>query len=254
MFGAIVITASASGYFMGLRHTGSQLRPVAAVSLAVPDPARLAVLATGTVRVATSYAEQDRRRDGPNARWDNSLARLVQPPVDLTTLTHPTEAERARALRERAGRRAYDGAPPLVPHPIAQDSAAACLTCHGPGLVIKDRVASKISHPPYASCTQCHVPSVGPRLPTRETALLEPLAENQFVGLSAPLKGARAWPEAPPTIPHSTRMRTDCLSCHGPQGLAGLRTPHPQRLSCLQCHAPAADLDQHRFLSASPDL
>lgn len=252
IFGAIVVTASASGYFMGLRQTGSQLNPVAAVSLAVPDAARQAPREAGIVPLATGYADQDRLRDGPNAAWQNHLSKLVQPVANLAALTNVSEADRARALRERAARRAFDGAPPAVPHPIPQESPAACLACHGPGLVIKDKVASRMSHEPLASCTQCHVPSVGTRLPTRETALLAPIAENVFAGLDAPLRGARAWPQAPPTIPHGTRMRSDCLSCHGPQGLFGLRTPHPERVSCQQCHAPGADLDQHRFLSGGP--
>lgn len=253
IFSAIVITASASGYFMGLRQTGSQLNPRPAVSLAVPDEARRAILQTETVPVATRYSQQDRLNDGPNGAWENHMAKLVQSPVDHSTLTNVTEAERALALRERAARRAYDGAPPVVPHPIAQDSAAACLACHGSGLVIKDKVASKMSHALHTSCTQCHVPSVGPRIPVQETALREPLAENQFAGLNAPLKGTRAWPQAPPTIPHSTLMRGDCLSCHGPQGLYGLRTPHPDRRSCVQCHAPGAEMDQHKFLPAGPN-
>jgi nitrate reductase (cytochrome), electron transfer subunit len=118
------------------------------------------------VPVATRYREQDRLKDGPNAAWENHLNTLVQPVVDRGALTNVTEAERALALRERASRRAFDG--------------------------------------------------------------------------------------APPTIPHSTLMRTDCLSCHGPQGLYGLRTPHPERQSCLQCHAPGAHLDQYQFLSAGP--
>lgn len=247
IIGAAVITASASGYFMGLRQTGSQLNPTRTISLAVPDAARLAVLETEAVPVATSYREQDRLRDGPNAAWENRLDKLVQPVTDLAALTNVTEAERALALRERTARRAFDGAPPVVPHPIAQDSAAACLACHGPGLVIKDKVASKMSHALHVSCTQCHVPSVGPRIPVQETALSKPLTENQFAGLTAPLQGQRAWPQAPPTIPHSTLMRSDCLSCHGPQGLFGLRTPHPDRQSCLQCHVPNAELDQHHF-------
>jgi nitrate reductase (cytochrome), electron transfer subunit len=154
---------------------------------------------------------------------------------------------RALALAERAGRRAYDGAPPVVPHPVAQQSAAACLACHGPGLVVKDKVASKMSHPLHSNCTQCHVPAAGPQIPVTDPLLRVPLAENVFAGSEAPLKGSRAWPQAPPTVPHSTFMRSDCLSCHGPQGLFGLRTPHPERQSCLQCHAPGAGLDQRDF-------
>jgi cytochrome c-type protein NapB len=168
----------------------------------------------------------------------------------LNAPTNITDTQRARARDQRAGRRAFDGAPPVVPHPITQDSSVACLVCHGAGLEVKDKFASKISHSLYASCTQCHVPGAGIGLAGVDAALLEPLAENQFAPATPPLRGNRAWPQAPPTIPHGTRMRSDCLSCHGPRGLFALRTPHPERQACVQCHAPSADLDQHNFLSS----
>lgn len=245
---AALLTASVSGFFMGLRQTGSQLNPTQPTSLAVRAPEELDHPEFGKVAAARRYSEQNRLADGPNAAWTNHLAKLVQATVDYSTFTNVSEAERTAALQERAGRRAYDGAPPVVPHPVPQDSAASCLACHGPGLVIKDKVASKMSHAAYTSCTQCHVPAVGPRIPLQDTALLAQLSGNDFQGLNAPLKGERAWPKAPPTVPHSTLMRSDCLSCHGPQGLFGLRTPHPDRQSCTQCHVPSAELDQHRFL------
>lgn len=249
--GAILVTAAVSGYFMGLRQTGSQLNPVPSISLVKPYTARAVAGEVSAVRVAGSYAEQRRAKEGPNANWDNHVAKITRPVADFSSLTNVTEEERAAALAERAARRAFDGAPPVVPHPINQTSAGSCLACHGEGLVVKDKVASKISHPVYTSCTQCHVASTGSSIPVPESPLLQPLAENQFVGLEAPLKGSRAWPLAPPTIPHSTSMRGDCLSCHGPQGLFGLRTPHPDRQACVQCHVPGADLDQRRFLPAS---
>jgi cytochrome c-type protein NapB len=249
--GAILITTAISGYFMGLRQTGSQLTAVRTISLAVPDAQRHAILETQSVPRATSYGEQKRLQDGANADWENHLRKLIQPGVDLTTLTNVSDADRALALRERSSRRAYDGAPPVVPHPVPQDSAASCLACHGPGLVIKDKVASKMSHAPYASCTQCHVPAVGPGILAPESELLAALAENEFAGLAGPQKGTRAWAQAPPTVPHSTLMHSDCLSCHGPQGLFGLRTPHPERQACVQCHVPGAELDQHFFFPAT---
>jgi nitrate reductase (cytochrome), electron transfer subunit len=191
--------------------------------------------------------------DGPNANWQSHIGHLVQPVVPPGTLTNVSDQLRALAREQRALRRAYDGAPPLVPHPITQDSAASCLACHGPGLVVKDRTASKISHEHFTSCTQCHVSSVGLQIPTGDNLLLQPMTENQFVGFQAPLKGTRAWPDAPPTVPHSTLMRSDCISCHGPNGLPGLRTPHPERHSCTQCHVPAAELDQHLFMPLLTD-
>lgn len=249
--GAVLVTAAFSGYFMGLQQTGSQLNTPRTISLTVPEAERLAILETQNVPVATSYSEQRRLQDGPNADWENHLRKLIQTPVDMATLTNVSEADRVLALSERSRRRAFNGAPPVVPHPVAQDSAASCLACHGPGLVIKNKVASKMSHAVYTSCTQCHVPAGGPRILQPESELLTPIAENQFVGLAASLKGSRAWPQAPPTIPHSTLMRSDCSSCHGPQGLFGLRTPHPDRQACVQCHLPGAELDQRFFFSTA---
>ncbi len=67
---------------------------------------------------------------------------------------------------------------------------------------------------------------------------------NLFEGTASPPGAVRPWAHAPPVIPHTTLMRTDCLSCHGPAAYAGLRTDHPQRSNCVQCHAVAASLDQ----------
>lgn len=248
---AILLTAAVSGYFMGLRQTSSQISMTRPISLVITESERRALLETNAVPMAVPYWKQDWLKEGANATWHNRIGNLVQPVPDLSGLTNVTVAERALALKQRAARRAFDGAPPVVPHPIAQDSSAACLVCHGPGLVVKDKVASKISHARYASCTQCHVPSVGSQIPTGDIALLEPIASNQFVGLTAPLKGSRAWPTAPPTVPHATLMRSDCTSCHGLQGLFGLRTPHPNRQACVQCHAADAELDQRKFIASS---
>jgi cytochrome c-type protein NapB len=251
LIGAILLTVSVSGFFMGLRQTGSQISMTRPVSLVTPEAERGAIPESNLVPVAVSYADQDWLRDGPNGQWQNHVANLAQPPPNIAALTNATEAERLLALAERAARRAFDGAPPVVPHSIAQDSSAACLACHGPGLAVKDKVASRISHAHYSSCTQCHVASGGTELLMGESTLLAPIAANVFVSVTPPLKGSRAWPLAPPTIPHSTLMRSDCLSCHGPRGLFGLRTPHPDRQSCVQCHASDAALDQHIFSSTA---
>ncbi len=243
--GAVLVTVAVSGYFMGLRQTGSQISMNQPVSLVAPDPDRRALSGSDIPPAAVAYAQQDWLRDGANAQWRSHVADLLQPPVDPAMATNVTEAQRAMAVAARAARRAFDGAPPVVPHPIAQDSSAACLACHGPGLAVKDKVASRISHAAYSSCSQCHVAAGGLGLGGAGPALLAPLAGNHFAGAEAPLKGSRAGPHAPPTIPHGTRMRGDCLSCHGPRALFGLRTPHPERQSCAQCHAADAALDHH---------
>lgn len=251
--GAVLATTAVSGYFMGLHQVGSHLNRTQPASLAAPEPARLAVLTHRAVPVATPYLRQDRRADGPNAGWHSRLDQLVQPgpPAEPDAAVRPVDEAALAGLRAaRAARRAYDGAPPTVPHAIHQTSSAACLACHGPGLAIKDRVASRLSHARFTECTQCHVPAAGPAPLRAAEELLTALAANDFAGLAASGPGTRAWPQAPPTIPHATFMRGNCLSCHGPQGAHALRTPHPERVACTQCHVADALRDQHQLLRA----
>jgi cytochrome c-type protein NapB len=200
---------------------------------------------------ATSYRDFDRRRAGPNRDWHNTVASLQQPKLDLFQPPQRNEASRRETLAARARRRAFDGAPPVVPHPIDQRSTASCLVCHGEGLSIGTAPtgvatrATKLSHGFLANCTQCHV--------EQQATDLEafPHVENSFEGKAAPLGGRRAWTGAPPTVPHSVFMRESCLSCHGPAGAEPIRTTHAWRTNCLQCHAPSAVLDQ---AAANDDL
>ncbi len=240
-----------SGYFVGLRQTNSAIAMTRAVEVVKEETHRDLTGATA-VPAAVRYIDQDWSAHGPNGLWRNSLLDFVQQPAATPDKPVPPELKRA-ALHARAGRRAFDGAPPTVPHPVTQDSSAACLACHGQGLQVKDRFASKISHPVLGgSCTQCHVSTAGAFTAAEAALYNAPLAENSFQGSEAPPNGPRAWPGAPPVIPHRTLMRNDCMSCHGPNGLFALRTPHPDRQSCTQCHVPAAANDQRLFTDAPP--
>lgn len=155
-----------------------------------------------------------------------------------------TEGMKLAALADRAKNRAFDGAPPTVPHPTdGMTTAANCLVCHGPGLRLGDRVATRMSHPQYSTCVQCHAP--GP--PAAVAAFAGPEPDNRFVGAYRAGAGERAGPGAPPTVPHTTWMRQDCTSCHGLVARPGLRTTHPWLTNCAQCHAPSAGLDQVAF-------
>lgn len=234
--GAMVVTTAVSGFFMGMLQTRSQLNLTEPKQL-VGDARDLTEVPPGGVPVAVSYARQDWLREGSNAQWHNDLSKLVQPPAPAGPPPVATLEERAAAVSQRMERRAYDGAPPVVPHPVTQESSASCLACHGPGLAVKDRLASRISHEHFSSCTQCHVPVGGTGLPAVEQGLLVSFGTgNNFRGVSATGRSTRAWPGAPPTVPHPLLMRSDCLSCHGPVGLSGLRTSHPERQQCVQCH------------------
>lgn len=167
----------------------------------------------------------------PPVRAESSVAPVPSSPV-------ASQAKLA-ALAERAEFRAFFGAPPVIPHEIAEfDSEAVCLTCHGADA---DEAAPKIPHAHLASCTQCHV------VAELELFTELDLPPNSFAGLAEPVSGRRACRGAPPVIPHSIHMRERCLGCHGSGGRAGMQSSHPERQSCLQCHATTAALNQ-RFV------
>lgn len=133
----------------------------------------------------------------------------------------------------RAARRAYAGAPPVIPHPRM---GASCLSCHdGRGVFVPEYgFAPPSPHKETkgmgsARCEQCHAFQV-------EKGVFR---ANTFQGAtSPPLPAPRMYRGAPPVIPHPVFMREACLSCHdGPGAREPIRTSHPERSRCLQCHA-----------------
>lgn len=140
----------------------------------------------------------------------------------------------ARSLDSRAAGRAYDGAPPVIPHALI----GSCVTCHdddgseiaGIGVAPASPHGSAAAAGALRRCRQCHVAA--------ETQELR--VASVFSGLpQGPWKGGRATPGAPPTIPHTLQLRENCLACHaGPASRVEIRTSHPERPRCRQCHVP----------------
>jgi nitrate reductase (cytochrome), electron transfer subunit len=203
-------------------------------------------IADSTARTddSRSYRDMQARDYGPNGRLPPSWFETIQRPPDLLAPVVQTDAERAGALELRAGRRAFDGAPPTIPHPVDQYATPACIACHETGARVGGLVAPKMSHARRDSCLQCHVVAADAH-PARTAP---PAPETTFVG-ARPARGERAWTGAPPTIPHTTWMRDHCDSCHGTNGKLGMRTTHPWRTACQQCHTPSATLDQRPAMS-----
>ncbi len=187
---------------------------------------------------AVTYLEQPRLTISPNLNWEQRVDLTGSRPRSEPGTVAPSLAQKRAALEARASRRAYDGAPPVIPHPVDSIDASSCLSCHEHGLAIGSVLAPAIPHAAYASCTQCHAP------PAADFLRSVPLPASTFVGRSAPVAGPRASAVAPPVIPHATHMRENCLACHGPSGHAALRSTHPERQSCTQCHAPSAEYNQ----------
>ncbi len=134
---------------------------------------------------------------------------------------------------ERAKRRAYDGAPPVIPH---QPMGMNCIACHNErGMDVADvGFAPPSPHErteglsALSRCEQCHV------FRTTDAKFVA----NTFAGLPQDLRpGARAYDGAPPVLPHGLLMHENCLACHsGPAAREEIRTTHPERENCVQCH------------------
>ena len=148
--GVIVLALTLVGFLEGIAE------PQAATAEPT-SPALHSV--TGDVPHAVAYRNMAAARLSPNAGFQSSLKELRFEKPSIFDPVERTPEMKMAALIDRARTRAFDGAPPVIPHTIEQQSAASCLACHGQGIRMGDRIASKVSHPHYASCTQCHVES-----------------------------------------------------------------------------------------------
>jgi nitrate reductase (cytochrome), electron transfer subunit len=235
--GAIAVGIGLVGFLVGIAE------PV------VPTRAtdRVPAIPTESTRLAPSYREINSAVVGPNQSWTSSFALLKQTRPDLFAPVVRTPAMKDAALRDRLRTRAFDGAPPVIPHRVEQQSAQSCLVCHRDGMQLGHQIATKISHPHIANCLGCHVEQAG-SLPI---AIYAETPANLFAGLLRAGPGFRAMPGAPPSIPHTTHLRGDCLSCHGLIARPGLRTTHPWLQNCVQCHASPAETERIPFQASS---
>jgi cytochrome c-type protein NapB len=166
--------------------------------------------------------------------------------ASTTVACAPPDGVPQSDARVRAARRAFDGAPPVVPH---DDFGMTCGECHNAqGMPVEDvGFAPASPHDgttrAYSTirCRQCHVFTLDDGL----------FVENGFVGFAQDLRqGERLNPLAPPVIPHLTLMRENCQACHtGPGARAVITSEHPERDRCRQCHVEALTRDE--FVSAS---
>lgn len=208
-----------------------------------PAPKPAVAAPAAAVPKAPSYREiRDRELLAP-AGGPSELA-LQQPlPAEVSQTVAAALDQRRNAVAQRKRLRAYDGAPPAVPHAVQQDGLLACAACHAEGLRVGAKPIPQISHANYTLCTQCHVPKEAP-LPPEAERLAQSVGDSRFVGHWTAPYGRRAWAGAPPATPHSTWMRDNCSACHGGSATLGLASSHPWRSSCVQCHALQADLEQ----------
>lgn len=163
-----------------------------------------------------------------------------QPPVRESKRGDVADGSVKNSATQRASRRAYDGAPPVIFH---QPLGIECTQCHsregmqvdGVGFAPPSPHESTAGLSLYSRCEQCHVYTQADDL----------FIGNTFAGLRQDLrKGGRLYPGAPPTVPHKIFMRENCQACHtGPAAREEIRTSHPERVRCRQCHVEVQTTD-----------
>lgn len=173
------------------------------------------------------------------------LACGCEPPVK----EEAAEALRPASLAVRATRRAFDGAPPVIPH---RPLGITCTNCHTDTGTLAPPIGVAPANPhlntpneaAFQNCRQCHVFSVTEEL----------LVENDFAGLNQQENlGERLFPGAPPVMPHRLFMHENCNACHsGIAARAEILCDHADRLNCQQCHVQRTEAEsQTPYLSAA---
>lgn len=142
-------------------------------------------------------------------------------------------ASPVRTLAEYYSRRQYLGAPPFIPHKMADADGdeLSCLTCHEKGgwTAAFQRHTPLTPHPEKTGCRQCHVPEATDQL----------FVSNNWISTPPPRLGRAHLPGGPPPIAHGLQMRENCIACHvGPGAVEGIRSNHASRGNCRQCHVP----------------
>lgn len=145
----------------------------------------------------------------------------------------PVDENHQRTLDEYYKNRAYHGAPPIIPHPVADEKnmgGNSCLKCHqNGGFTEKYKAYAPVTpHPEMVNCKQCHV--------SQKTQSM--FKGTNFRRIVVPKVGVNnALEGSPPIIPHQLQLRENCLACHaGPSAPKEIRVTHPERVNCRQCH------------------
>ena len=149
---AVALGVSALGFVVGLRTMQAPEAPATSERL---------IFDISSARPPTAYPalrEASARAEAVTGDLDALRSGIPDRGAEAAQVDPRSEARlRPEARRLRAERRAYDGAPPTIPHPIAERNAVACMSCHVDGLKLVDKIAPPMPHKAYASCVQCHV-------------------------------------------------------------------------------------------------
>ena len=132
MFLSCVFGIAAAGYFVGINDgvpradTRADMGAVTTPMLASEPAVSTAMTESLAVIPAVSYAAMRRGENGPTSRWNPGLDQIPQPKFDLFAEIKPSEADKQQSTLTRASRRAFNGAPPVIPHAVENTADAAC--------------------------------------------------------------------------------------------------------------------------------
>ena len=187
--------------------------------------------------VDSHFDDQHGKDQGHQSNLDHILKAeagpFLSPQTSLLHVAQPKSGSNLRSLKTYYERRAYIGAPPVIPHEVDWEinRNQRCNICHEKGgFVSKFNAYTPITpHPEFRNCMQCHVPETEEDL----------FAQTDWTSVKPPNIHRPALPGSPPPIPHTLQLRENCLSCHaGPAAPLEIRTSHPERENCRQCHVP----------------
>lgn len=136
----------------------------------------------------------------------------------------------AALTKARDAVRAYEGAPPVIPHEVEELGRRNCLSCHEYGNALNTetgKFAPITPHPEQLNCKQCHV--------AVQTGDL--FKTTSFKAMRLEKRTEKLNPLGPPYIPHRVHDRSNCGICHLSESTDPLLVPdHGYRSNCLQCH------------------
>ena len=153
----------------------------------------------------------------------------------------------AKPLHIRALRRAFPGAPPVIPHPPL---SGTCNSCHTP---VGGRVVPEIGIAPANPHTQ--TPGMSEQSRCKQCHIFKQsdgtfVASDFMAAQPFRLRGDRSHVKAPPTVPHPGFMYEDCNACHtGAGARPEIACDHAERLRCRQCHIAGDRPDTEQFES-----
>lgn len=169
----------------------------------------------------------------PRLPWEDA-------PMGAALAPRLTPSAGKRHLADYYARRAYPGAPPYIPHAVADEMSLGggdCNSCHQLGgyTAQYEAYVPVTPHPQWPNCRQCHAAQRAPAGPSDNA-----FTGTTWVAMSGPPLGRSALGGSPPVIPHSLQLRENCVACHAGSGaVQEIQSTHPERGNCRQCHVPA---------------